>query len=98
MVYSLFPASLIAGPIDRLPRFKADLDQVGQPFQFNFAAEGLWLILIGAFKKFVLADFLARLPLNLAQFPDNTPGAVAEGNRRMADEVMRGLQHLVNGK
>jgi alginate O-acetyltransferase complex protein AlgI len=73
IVYALFPASLIAGPIDRFPRFKTDLDQVGQPFKFNFAAQGLWLILIGAFKKFVIADFLARLPLNLAQFPGKTP-------------------------
>lgn len=73
IVYALFPASLIAGPIDRFPRFKSDLDQAGQSFKFNFAAEGTWLILIGAFKKFVIADFLARLPLNLTQFPARTP-------------------------
>ncbi len=40
IVYALFPASFIAGPIDRFPRFKTDLDQVGQPFRFNFAADG----------------------------------------------------------
>lgn len=73
IVYALFPAALIAGPIDRFPRFKSDLDQVGQPLKFNFVADGTWLILIGAFKKFVIADFLARLPLNLAQFPNKTP-------------------------
>jgi alginate O-acetyltransferase complex protein AlgI len=73
IVYALFPAALIAGPIDRFPRFKTDLDPVGQPFKFNFIADGMWLILIGAFKKFVIADFLARLPLNLAQFPAKTP-------------------------
>jgi alginate O-acetyltransferase complex protein AlgI len=76
IVYALFPAALIAGPIDRFPRFKTDLDQVdqvGQPFKFNFVADGTWLILIGAFKKFVIADSLARLPLNLAQFPAKTP-------------------------
>jgi alginate O-acetyltransferase complex protein AlgI len=73
IVYALFPASFISGPIDRFPRFKSDLDQVSQPFRFSFAADGLWLILIGAFKKFVIADFLARLPLDLAQYPGSTP-------------------------
>jgi alginate O-acetyltransferase complex protein AlgI len=73
IVYALFPASFIAGPIDRFPRFKSDLDQAGQPFRFNFAADGMWLILIGAFKKFVIADFLAKLPLTLAQYPNSTP-------------------------
>jgi alginate O-acetyltransferase complex protein AlgI len=73
IIYALFPASFIAGPIDRLPRFKSDLDQVDQPFAFNFAADGLWLILIGAFKKFVIADFLATLPLDISQYPTSTP-------------------------
>jgi alginate O-acetyltransferase complex protein AlgI len=73
IVYALFPASFISGPIDRFPRFKSDLDRVAQPFTFNFAADGAWLILIGAFKKFVLADFLARLPLDISQYPNGTP-------------------------
>jgi alginate O-acetyltransferase complex protein AlgI len=73
IVYALFPASFIAGPIDRFPRFKSDLDRVDQPFTFNFAADGAWLILIGAFKKFVIADFLARLPLDISQYPNSTP-------------------------
>ena len=72
LIYTLFPPTLIAGPIDRLPRFKTDLDQIDQPFQLDFVAEGVWRILMGAFKKFVLADFLAHLPLNLAQYPGNT--------------------------
>jgi len=72
LLYALFPPTLIAGPIDRLPRFQGDLDQIDQPFQWDFVAEGAWRILIGAFKKFVLADFLAHLPLNLAQYPGNT--------------------------
>ena len=73
IVYALFPASFIAGPIDRFPRFKRDLDCIDQPFQTRFAADGTWLILVGAFKKFVIADFLAQLPLNLASYPSNTP-------------------------
>ena len=73
IVYALFPASFIAGPIDRFPRFKSDLDRADQPFTFNFVADGTWRILIGAFKKFVIADFLARLPLDLSQYPNGTP-------------------------
>ena len=72
LIYTLFPPSLIAGPIDRLPRFQSDLDRVGQAYRFEFLAEGIWRILIGAFKKFVIADLLARLPLLLADYPGRT--------------------------
>jgi alginate O-acetyltransferase complex protein AlgI len=73
LIYALFPPALIAGPIDRLPRFQTDLDQIAQPFRADFIAEGAWRILIGAFKKFVLADFLAHLPPDLAHYPNHTP-------------------------
>ena len=73
LIYTLFPPSLIAGPIDRLPRFQSDLDRVGQAYRFEFLAEGTWRILIGAFKKFVIADLLARLPLLLTDYPGQTP-------------------------
>ena len=73
IVYALFPAAFIAGPIDRFPRFKIDLNHSDQPFKTAFVADGAWLILIGAFKKFVIADFLAQLPLDLAQYPNSTP-------------------------
>jgi alginate O-acetyltransferase complex protein AlgI len=72
LIYTLFPPALIAGPIDRLPRFQSDLDRVGQAYRFEFLAEGVWRILIGAFKKFVIADLLARLPLLLADYPGIT--------------------------
>ncbi len=72
LTYALFPPSFIAGPIDRFPRFESDLDQAGQPDRFEFLAEGTWRILIGAFKKFVIADLLARLPLVLADYPAKT--------------------------
>lgn len=73
VIYALFPPSLIAGPIDRWPRFKTDLDRFGSAFEFRFVGSGAWRILIGAFKKFVLAGFLAKLPLDLTQYPDRTP-------------------------
>ena len=73
VIYALFPASLIAGPIDRWPRFKSDLDHLDQPFRADHVSNGAWRLLVGAFKKFVLADFLAQLPLNLAAYPRVTP-------------------------
>ncbi len=73
LIYALFPASLIAGPIDRWPRFKSDLDRLDQPFRADHVTNGAWRLLVGAFKKFVLADFLAQLPLNLAAYPRVTP-------------------------
>ncbi len=73
IIYALFPPALISGPIDRFPRFKSDLGRVAQPFTFDYISQGAWRILIGAFKKFVIADYLAKLPLDLAQYPGKTP-------------------------
>jgi alginate O-acetyltransferase complex protein AlgI len=63
--YVLFPASLSAGPIDRLPRFVGDLRQplkiFDNPQQY---ADGFYRIVIGLFKKFALADTLGLIALN----------------------------------
>lgn len=61
-LYALFPATLLAGPIDRLARFQKDAD-FRRP-GFPLVAEGLRRIVVGVFKKFVIADFLAGLPLD----------------------------------
>lgn len=63
VTYAVFAPALIAGPIDRPDRFLKDLRA---PFAFNWpdATEGARRIAIGAFKKFVLADWLALLALN----------------------------------
>lgn len=63
LLYALFPATLLAGPIDRLARFQKDAD-FRRP-EFPLVAEGFRRIVVGIFKKFVLADFLANLPLDL---------------------------------
>lgn len=62
LVYALFPPSLIAGPIDRFPRFRNDMT-LDRP-AFADVAEGLRRLLVGIFKKFVVADFLSSLPLD----------------------------------
>jgi D-alanyl-lipoteichoic acid acyltransferase DltB (MBOAT superfamily) len=59
LVYTLFPLTILAGPIDRLQRFLPDL-RADVAFRFS----GGERVLMGLFKKFVLADTLALIALN----------------------------------
>jgi len=61
-LYVLFPPTLIAGPIARLPEFSKNF-AFERP-SFGEAAEGGRRIVVGIFKKFVVADFLAILPID----------------------------------
>jgi alginate O-acetyltransferase complex protein AlgI len=61
-LYVLFPPTLLAGPIDRFPRFRNDA-VFGRPSGSDIG-EGIRRIIVGVFKKFVIADFLATLPLD----------------------------------
>ena len=62
-LYVLLPSTLIAGPIDRYPRFQKN-EAFRKPTAEDFA-EGGRRILVGVVKKFVIADFLGGLPLDL---------------------------------
>jgi alginate O-acetyltransferase complex protein AlgI len=65
IAYALFYPALTAGPLDRVERFLADLrTPLSQRDQAT--AEGLYRIVLGLFKKFVLADSLALVALNSA--------------------------------
>jgi len=63
VTYALFFPALTAGPIDRAERFVKDLRQ---PFALSApdAMDGGTRIVVGVFKKFVLADTLAAVALN----------------------------------
>ncbi len=61
--YALFAPALLAGPIDRPERFARDLRKPWRPNLADAMAGGTRM-LIGAFKKFVLADALALIALN----------------------------------
>jgi len=63
LVYMLFFPAFSAGPIDRAERFIKQLRQPEAPGAKNLAAGGERL-LIGLFKKFILADTLAMIALN----------------------------------
>jgi len=70
--YAIFFPTYVAGPIDRAQRFIGDLRQsdsldaeAGQSSKYNNnRIQGVWRILLGVFKKFVLADSLALFALS----------------------------------
>jgi alginate O-acetyltransferase complex protein AlgI len=61
--YAIFFPSWVAGPIDRSQHWIAESNSQ-KPVMKNDRLDGLWRVLIGVFKKFVLADGLALLALN----------------------------------
>jgi alginate O-acetyltransferase complex protein AlgI len=64
LLYVLFPSTLVAGPIARLPQFSASIPWRRPPLAD--VAEGARRIVVGIFKKFVVADFIAILPIDFA--------------------------------
>jgi D-alanyl-lipoteichoic acid acyltransferase DltB (MBOAT superfamily) len=64
--YALFYPSLTAGPIDRSQRFIQKDLRNETPVSSAEQVQGIKRILIGAFKKFVIADSLALVALNTA--------------------------------
>ena len=71
LLYVLFPSTLVAGPIARLPTF-AESTRWRRP-PLADVAEGSRRIVVGIFKKFVVADFIAILPIDFAHAGLSTP-------------------------
>ncbi len=63
LTYVFFAPSLLAGPIDRAERFAKDL-RAANAIHKDALLDGAWRVLLGAFKKFVVADALALVALN----------------------------------
>ncbi len=63
ITYLVFFPAFVAGPIARADQFTANLREITDTFGNNLAA-GSKRILIGLFKKFVLADSLSLIALN----------------------------------
>jgi D-alanyl-lipoteichoic acid acyltransferase DltB (MBOAT superfamily) len=61
--YTIFFPAVTAGPIDRLERFTSDLRKPAELDSTRFV-DGSRRLLVGLFKKFVLADALAIIALN----------------------------------
>lgn len=64
VTYVLFYPSLTAGPIDRSQRFIQNDLRKALPVCSNDRMQAAWRILIGVFKKFVIADALALVALS----------------------------------
>lgn len=75
VIYALFPPSLLAGPIDVPQRFIPEWRE--NLISSQNVYEGLQRIVIGAFKKFIIADSLAPIALSpmLADDVNHTLGA-----------------------
>jgi D-alanyl-lipoteichoic acid acyltransferase DltB (MBOAT superfamily) len=65
LIYLIFFPALSAGPIDRIERFIQDL-RAPNPISSAQVTEGGRRLVLGLFKKFVLADLLALFALNPA--------------------------------
>ena len=63
LIYAIFFPAFSSGPIDRLERFIKDL-RSPVPLDTAESAEAIRRLVIGLFKKFVLADTLAIIALN----------------------------------
>ena len=65
MVYALFFPAYTAGPIDKLQRFQRDLEKplIAEGFPVDLGKGGQRLV-VGVFKKFVVADSLSLIALN----------------------------------
>jgi alginate O-acetyltransferase complex protein AlgI len=69
ITYALHPASLIAGPIDRIQRNVKE-QRERQDVPANYFTDGAWRILIGLFKKVAIANTLYAF-LNVYNIPRN---------------------------
>ncbi|MBL1138092.1 MAG: MBOAT family protein [Chloroflexi bacterium] len=76
LIYVLFFPAMTAGPIDRVQRFIPELNQA-KPLDSARLIEGTMRIMVGTFKKFVIADSLALVALNptLVNRTEDTLGA-----------------------
>lgn len=64
IVYLVFPAAYIAGPIDNIFHFHQEMENVDVKGVGNDLLEGSRRLAVGLFFKFILADSLALIPLS----------------------------------
>jgi membrane protein involved in D-alanine export len=62
--FLIFYPTLLIGPIDRFPRFQADVDRGFEGFTKNNLIQGLNLIILGALYKYMIAEAIDRFYLS----------------------------------
>ncbi|NLI12334.1 MBOAT family O-acyltransferase [Pelotomaculum propionicicum] len=66
LLYTFFFPIITAGPIERYNRFESQRAEI-KGFKWEYAAEGLPRIILGLFKKIVIADSIALLSAELSK-------------------------------
>lgn len=67
--YLVFFPCLISGPLDRFDRFVSDFNKVSS-YNYQQIFDAVWRIILGAFKKVILADSLFDLSINSMNISD----------------------------
>lgn len=73
--YALFFPTFLAGPIERFPNFQSQA-VVGKNFEILEFNYGLYRIIIGIVKKWIIADNLARIVMPVLYYPQNYTRAI----------------------
>jgi len=68
LIYTIFFPAFLAGPLDRLQRFRKDLEDL-QPMEAVTLKQSGKRLAVGLFRKFILADTLAFIALSAAKVP-----------------------------
>lgn len=68
LIFTIFFPAFLAGPLDRLQRFRKDLDDP-QPLDALVLKQSGQRLAMGLFRKFILADALAFVALSAARVP-----------------------------
>ena len=71
-LYVLFFPTFLAGPVERFQRFHSQTLEIKGP-DLPSVNQGLFRILLGVAKKFILADNLAQWIIPALHFPENHP-------------------------
>jgi membrane protein involved in D-alanine export len=66
LLFMIFPATLLIGPIDHFQRFKGDLDEGYKRLSGDHVLEGWQMMLYGIMQKFILAELVNRYWLSHA--------------------------------
>lgn len=77
LLFMIFPATLLIGPIDRFQRFKGDLDQGYVRLNGEHVLDGWQMMLYGIMQKFILAELVHRYWLSHADAGSKEIGDMA---------------------
>lgn len=69
-LYCLFFPTFLAGPIERFPNFYNQTKNIAR-IDYDMVSYGLWRILLGLIKKFIIADMILNQPMCILNDPES---------------------------